>query len=148
MICLLVIYVARHATTARVINHYTRPHSHNFCKKSIASQELEPHPSTCTFLHWCTGFPRWTVLFPQTLLMPRISLGTVQHPSLTCLSLIEQTGLEKREYGISNQRNRMNAPVMGVLKGPGAIETTRTPYRAKSRAIGSVIDRMAPFEAA
>lgn len=37
---------------------------------------------------------------------------------------------------------------MGVLKGPGAIVTTLTPYLDISLAIGNVIDRMAPFDAA
>ena len=38
--------------------------------------------------------------------------------------------------------------IIGVMNRPGAIVITRMPKRASSRAIGSVIDTMPPFEAA
>ena len=41
-----------------------------------------------------------------------------------------------------------NPAIMGVSKMPGAMVTTRMPWRASSRAMGSVMETTPPFDAA
>ena len=71
--------------------------------------------------------------------------------SILCLVAYSSGRPTRSGNGVSWSRRPRNSSVIpatiGVSKVPGAIDTARIPWRARSRARGSVIAATAPFDA-